>query len=94
MKHSLSALLILALPALLASAEAPKPSGFGRVRRGMTVEEVKGILGAPAHISREILFRRYIEEWQYDEPAGWVEFNCVRGEQPYVLNSHADLNDR
>jgi hypothetical protein len=94
MKHSLSALLILALPALLASAEAPRPDGFGRVRRGMTVEEVKGILGAPAHISREILFRRYIEEWQYDEPAGWVEFNCVRGEQSYVLNSHADLNDR
>ena len=94
MKHWLSAMLVLALPALLARADAPERGAFGRIRRGMTVDEVKQILGAPARVSREILFRRYVEEWQYDEPAGWIEFNCVRGEQPYVLNSHAVLNDR
>jgi hypothetical protein len=56
------------------------------VRRGMTPAEVRQILGPPARVARQILFRRHLEQWIYDQPeAARVEFNCVRGEEPYVL---------
>jgi hypothetical protein len=94
MMRCVTLLTFLVSPALLASAEPPKPDRLGQVRRGMTVEEVKQVLGMPARVSREVLFRRYVEEWHYDEPAGWVEFQCLRGEAPFVQNVHVDLNTR
>ncbi len=94
MMRCLTLLAFLAAPALLARAEPPKPNRLDQVRHGMTVEEIKQVLGVPARISREVLFRRYVEEWHYDEPAGWVEFQCLRGEAPFVQGVHADLNTR
>jgi hypothetical protein len=56
------------------------------VRRGMTPTEVRQLLGPPARVARQILFRRHLEQWIYDQPETIrVEFNCVRGEEPYVL---------
>jgi hypothetical protein len=55
------------------------------VRRGWTPAEVRGRLGPPTHVSRQILFGRHLEQWAYDDPRPMrVEFNCVRGEEPYV----------
>src|SRR5207248_4780572 len=74
--------LVLIVLAAAASSAPPQP---GTVRRGMTPEEVKAVLGPPRRVSRQLLFRRHLEQWQYDEPPRTVEINCVRGEEPYVL---------
>jgi hypothetical protein len=55
----------------------------------MSLEEVRPLVGQPKHVYRQILFRRHLEQWQFDEDAGWVELNCIRGEAPYVLNSQS-----
>jgi hypothetical protein len=73
-----SALLLAA--SLVVAQELP-------VRRGQTVAEVRQRLGPPARVSRQILFRRHIEQWHYDAPVSLqVEFNSVRGEEPYVCS--------
>lgn len=60
-----------------------------RVRPSMTAEEVRKALGAPRRISRQILYRRYLEQWTYDNPTSlWVEFVCPKGQEPYVLTVH------
>jgi hypothetical protein len=47
-----------------------------QVRAGMTADEVRTLLGRPSRTARQILYRRYLEQWQYDEPDGlWVEFS-------------------
>jgi len=75
--------LTLALAVTDTSAQAPDPTGRG-LRRGMTPAEVRQLLGTPTSISRQILFRRHLEQWLYDDPAVRVEFNCVRGEEAVV----------
>lgn len=65
---------------IVAAQEAP-------VRRGQTAAEVRQRLGPPARVSRQLLFRRHIDQWHYDVPQPLrVEFNCVRGEEPYVCS--------
>lgn len=64
------------------------PMAFGEsspVRRGASMEEVRGRFGAPPRQSRVILFRRHVEQWHYTVPERAVEFNCVRGEQPTAV---------
>jgi hypothetical protein len=51
---------------------------------GMTQAEVREILGPPRRISRQILFRRHLEQWHFDDPSGWVQFDCPRGEEAIV----------
>jgi hypothetical protein len=53
----------------------------------MTPEEVRPLVGNPSQISRQILLRRHLEQWHLDEPAAVVEWNCQRGEVPYVLQA-------
>lgn len=65
-----------------------KPERLDAIRKGMTPEEVRRLLGPPQRQAREILYRRYVEQWQYDDPAGWVEFNCPKGEVPSVIAVH------
>jgi hypothetical protein len=60
-----------------------------QVRAGMTPKEVRNLVGRPARIARQILYRRYLEQWSYDNPRlVWIEFNCVKGQEPYVLAVH------
>jgi hypothetical protein len=54
------------------------------VRRGMSQAEVRALAGPPVRTSRQILFRRHLEQWHFQEPSGWVEFNCPRGEEAVV----------
>ena len=70
-------------------AEQQPAVRLGAVRRGMSLEEVRPLVGRPEHISRQILFRRHLEQWQFDEATGWIEWNCLRGEAPYVLQVQA-----
>jgi hypothetical protein len=60
------------------------------IRRGMTREDVRAALGPPTHVARQLLFRRHIEQWHYDDPPRTIEFNGVRGEEPYVLQVRND----
>jgi hypothetical protein len=64
-----------------------RPAGaVGGIRRGMSVNEVTKLLGPPKRVTRQILFRRHIEQWKFDDSSIRIDFNCVRGEEPYVLN--------
>jgi hypothetical protein len=77
---------------VLTVAEPPgdRSGRLENVRRGMSVNEVKQVLGNPQRVTRVVLFRRYLEQWHYDERAGYVEFACPRGEETYVLSVHSD----
>src|SRR5947208_2472399 len=55
------------------------------VRPGQSPNEVRDRLGPPVRVARQVLFRRYIEQWVYDLPQPVrVEFSCARGRDPYV----------
>jgi hypothetical protein len=69
----------------------PNPKkGVQQVRAGMTPAEVRNLMGAPVRTARQILHRRYLEQWSYENPdLVWIEFNCIKGQEPYVLAVHA-----
>jgi hypothetical protein len=70
-----------------------EPPGAGRTevpRLGMSQRELKLAFGPPSHVSRLILFRRHLEQWQLAEPPRWVEFNAIRGEEPVVIQFSDD----
>jgi hypothetical protein len=70
----------LGLLAVLAVAAEPYPVG-----RGQSPVEVRARLGPPGRVSRQILLGRHVEQWVYTDPRPvWVEFSCVRGDDPYV----------
>ena len=95
MKRTVAIFVCLFMARLLAGADPqPRPNRLDVVKMGMTFEQVKAIFGPPDRVSRECLFRRHIEQWQYDDPSGWIEFNCVRGETAYVRAVYWDPNGR
>jgi hypothetical protein len=66
----------------LVIGQEPRP-----VQMGQTAVQVRQKLGPPARMSRQILFRRHIDQWHYDAPQPLViEFNCVYGAEPYVCS--------
>jgi hypothetical protein len=59
------------------------------IKPGMTPAEVRKILGSPIRISRQILYRRFLEQWTYDRPEPvMVEIDYPRGLEPRVLTVH------
>lgn len=61
--------------------EAASPS----VRPGMSVRDVRQLAGNPVSVSRQLLYRRHIEQWVYENPQPLrVQFSCIRGEEPVV----------
>jgi hypothetical protein len=80
-----AAVFVAAAGILPARLEPVQANRMNEVRRGMTAAEVKAILGPPSRICRQIFFRRHIEQWHYDDSAGWVEFSAVRGEEAMVI---------
>jgi hypothetical protein len=74
----------------VADPQGPLPLKPAQIRPGMTASEVIESLGQPQRVARQILFRRYLEQWTYDAPAGLVlELDCLRGQDPRVLTVHA-----
>ncbi len=60
-----------------------------KIQRGMTPYQVRGRLGPPKRVGRQILYKRYLEQWTYDGPGPLiVEFDCVKGQEAHVLNVH------
>jgi hypothetical protein len=72
------------------AAEPDLPAvDLARLRPGMTQAEVRGLLGPPKRVARQILYRRYLEQWVYEGAhAARIEFDCVRGKEPQILTVH------
>lgn len=57
---------------------------------GMAQSDVRRRLGPPRHMARQILYRRYLEQWVYEAPRNLrIEFDCPRGQPARVLHVHA-----
>jgi hypothetical protein len=58
------------------------------VRPGMTGMEVQNLLGKPDRVARQILYRRYLEQWTYERPSLLIEFHGSKGQEVYVQTVH------
>ncbi len=57
---------------------------------GLSTQEVRQLLGPPAHVSSQILFRSQIEQWSYDLPASLsLIFLCTKGQIPHLQTVHS-----
>jgi len=74
----------------LGSRVEDRPARLESVRRGMSATEVKQLIGVPQRITRVVLFRRHLEQWHYDDRAGYIEFACPRGEENHVVGVYSD----
>jgi hypothetical protein len=64
----------------------PRPIDWNKLPPGTTQEQVRKFLGPPRKVARQILYRRYLEQWVYEGPnAARIEFDCVRGKEPQIL---------
>jgi hypothetical protein len=54
------------------------------IKKDMTANEVLNLAGKPQRIGRQILFRRHLEQWVFDDLGIRVEFTCLPGEEPRV----------
>lgn len=55
---------------------------------GSTQADVEKLLGKPLRISRQVLLRRTLEQWHYEQPVPlWVEFDCVKGQPPKFVDA-------
>jgi hypothetical protein len=63
--------------------QTPAPD---HVRHGMTSEEVRRVLGPPTRVARQVLHRRYVEQWWYQKGAMWVDFDGSKGQELRVRN--------
>jgi hypothetical protein len=70
-------------------ADQPPAVDLARLHPGMSQDEVLRLLGPPKRVARQILYRRYLEQWVYEGPnAVRIEFDCVRGKEPQILTVH------
>src|SRR4051794_15825507 len=88
-------ILLLLLNLNAPPAEDPPREPIDRVqnqkqlRIGMTPAEVRTLLGPPPRVARQLLYRHYLEQWSYDDPAGlWLELDCHTGREPHVVAIH------
>ncbi|HTU89490.1 MAG TPA: hypothetical protein VMF69_05280 [Gemmataceae bacterium] len=59
---------------------------FDKLKRGMTPEQVRQLVGVPKHIARQIFYHRYREQWIYDAAIPVrLTFDCPRGRKPQLL---------
>lgn len=78
--------ILVPLHFVLADKEAPVRS-FAKLKRGMTPEQVHQLVGAPKHITRQLFYHRYREQWLYDTPGPFrLTFDCPRGQKPQLLD--------
>jgi hypothetical protein len=55
----------------------------------LTPARLTKLLGRPQRMARQVLHRRYVEQWHYDAPLALdVVFDCPRGQAPHVTSVH------
>jgi hypothetical protein len=89
--------LLLAAPSLAAAQPVPATNAApgATVRVGMTLAEVRTILGPPQRVARQILYHRYLEQWAYLPPVSLrVEFDCPRGQAARVIATRPTSNGK
>jgi hypothetical protein len=66
--------------------DSPRP--FAQLKRGMTPQQVRQLLGAPKQIARQIFYHHYREQWLYDAAVPVrLTFDCPRGQKPQLLDN-------
>jgi hypothetical protein len=56
---------------------------------------VREVLGPPCQVARQILYRRYLEQWTYDSPLPlYVLFDCRKGEEPRLQSVHLNRPEK
>jgi hypothetical protein len=80
-------ILVVAVGLWVGGALRPQPpEAPAGVRVGMTADQVRQLLGPPRRVARQILYRRYLEQWSYDAPAPrTIIFEYVVGQEPKVI---------
>lgn len=85
-------LLLLLVGGLTLVARQRDPAGRLRdVKAGMTGQQVRDLLGAPAQKARQVYYQRYLEQWVYDQPeAGRIDLLYRLGvdKEPLVQTVH------
>jgi hypothetical protein len=78
------------------AADAPRPPvRIEQVRACKTPAEVRRLLGAPAHVARQIFSQCYLEQWIYEKPlACRVEFICRLGKEVQIQSVHPITSDK
>jgi len=62
---------------------------LGKIQIGMSAATVLKIMGQPSRTARQILYRRYREQWFYDHlPDAWIDFDCFKGQDAHVTAVH------
>jgi hypothetical protein len=65
--------------------ERREDGGLKRLE-GLSPEQVRNQLGPPQRVARQILYKRYLEQWVFDGPQPCrIEFDCQRGRSPRVV---------
>jgi hypothetical protein len=60
-----------------------------RLHPGMTADEVRRLTGRPSRTARQILYRRYLEQWFWDDQPGLrLDWDCRKGEDPRLVRIH------
>jgi len=61
---------------------------------GLTQDEVRRLLGLPQKSSFQIVYRRQIEQWVYDQPVpAWLTFSCSKGQIPRLQSVGTTFRD-
>jgi len=59
---------------------------------GLTPEQVRQLLGPPQQVTSEILYRRQIDQWVYNQPTAlWINFSYTNGHMARVRSVHSTL---
>jgi len=76
---------VLGLIHSAAPLAAKEPAAkFAELRPGMTAEEVSRHLNnqKPERVIRQIIYRRHIEQWLYEDGSVRLQFDCRPSEEP------------
>jgi hypothetical protein len=81
-------LLIIGVVLLTLAGQSTADETKSKPRIGMTADETRKVLKSPKRVSRQILYKRHLEQWTYEDPPVRIVFNCVRGEESRIVSVH------
>ncbi len=62
---------------------------------GLHPDEVRCLLGSPLKISFQIVYRRQLEQWTYEQPApAWLTFSCTKGQVPRLQTVQSAFREK